>query len=258
MALELGAEGLDRLGAGSLIGRVGGVVGDEVDLEHAGVQRLGQLAGLGVGVVDAGEHHVLHEHHPPLALVVSAAGGQHVAQRVAVVDRHQLRAQRLVGGVQRQGQADRHRLGRQPLDPGDPADRRHRGVAVADAHRRQPLARRQHGVEVHHRLAHPHEHGVVDLAAATEVQRLVEDLRRRQVAPEAHRPGGAEGARERAARLRGQAQGPPPVAIAHEHGLHRAPIGGLKQRLDGAVGGAGLLHEREARVRDGLVQRGAQ
>ena len=61
-------------------------------------------------------------------------------------------------------------------------------------------------------------------AGAAEVQRLVEDLRGGQVAAEAHLTGGAERAGQRAARLRGQAQRPAAVAIAHQHRLHRAAV----------------------------------
>ena len=55
---------------------------------------------------------------------------------------------------------------------------------------------------------------------AAEVQHLVEDLRRAEVAAEPHRAGGAERAGERAARLGGDADGAAAVAVAHEHGLH--------------------------------------
>ena len=55
----------------------------------------------------------------------------------------------------------------------------------------------QHVVEVHQRLAHAHEHRVVHSLLAPEVQRLVEDLRRAEIAAEAHLTGGAEGAGER-------------------------------------------------------------
>ena len=104
----------------------------------------------------------------------------------------------------------------------------------------------EHGVEVHQRLAHAHEHEVVDRLDAAEVQHLVEDLRRRQVAAELHRPGRAERARQRAARLRGDADRAAPVAVAHQHGLDRAPVGGAEQRLDRAVGGVRLVDERRA------------
>ena len=62
----------------------------------------------------------------------------------------------------------------------------------------------------------------------------------RQVAREAHAAGRAERARQRAARLRGDADRAPPVAVAHQHRLQRPPVGGREQRLDGAVARACL------------------
>ena len=86
------------------------------------------------------------------------------------------RAQRVVGGVQREREADRQsRLG-EAVDPRDPADGRDRRAAVRDADVGQPRAGGEHVVEVHHRLAHAHEDAVVDRLDAAEVQRLVEDL----------------------------------------------------------------------------------
>ena len=79
----------------------------------------------------------------------------------------------------------------------------------------------EHVVEVHHRLAHAHEDEVVDRLDAAEVQHLVEDLRRGQVAAELHRAGGAERAGQRAAGLRGDADRAAAVAVAHQHGLDR-------------------------------------
>ena len=70
---------------------------------------------------------------------------------------------------------------------------------------------------------------------AAEVQRLVEDLGRRQVAAELHRAGRAERAGQRAARLRGQAQRAAPVAVAHQHRLDRPAVVRVEQRLDRAV-----------------------
>ena len=145
---------------------------------------VGQRARLLGAVVDAVEHQVLDEDPRRRALVPGAARVEHVGERVAVVDRHQLGAQRRVGGVQRERQPHRRALARQPLDPRDPADRRDRRVRGGDAEVGQPLAGGEHGVEVHHRLAHAHEDGVVDRLDAAEVKRLVEDLRGGQVAPE--------------------------------------------------------------------------
>ena len=81
-------------------------------------------------------------------------------------------------------------------------------------------------VDVQERLAHAHVDRVVYGLAAPEVERLVDDLRRGQVSPEAHRAGCAERARERAARLRGEAQRPAAVAVAHEHRFDRMAVGG--------------------------------
>ena len=220
-----------------------------------GSSSLGERDGLLVAVVDAGEHHVLDEDEPALGGVEAHAGGEHVGERVAVVDGHELRAQRRVGGVQREREADRHVGLREAVDAGDPADRRDRGAAVRDADVGQPPAGGEHVVEVHHRLAHAHEDGVVDGLDAAEVQRLVEDLRRRQVAAELHRARRAERAGQRAARLRGQAQRAAAVAIAHQTGLDRAPVGGVEERLDGAVAGVRLVDDRQRRVRHRAASR---
>ena len=96
-------------------------------------------------------------------------------------------------------------------------------------------AAREHLVEVEHRLAHPHEDAVVDLGEPPEVQGLVEDLGGREVAPESHRAGRAERAGERAARLRGEAERAPAVAVAHQHGLDRMAVSRAEERLHRAV-----------------------
>jgi hypothetical protein len=190
--------------------------------------------------------------------VPAQAGVEHLAQRVAVVHRHQLGAERLVGGVDRQRQAHRRTVHGHPLDPGDPADGRHADVRVRDADVREALAGSEHRVEVHERLAHSHEHGVVDGLLAAEMERLVQDLGRRQVAPEPHPPGGTEGARERAARLARHAQRAPSVAISHQHGLHRSAIARLEERLFGAIRRERLAHRPQRRERHLLLQAIAQ
>ena len=67
-----------------------------------------------------------------------------------------------------------------------------------------------------------------------------------QVAPELHRAGRAERARQRAARLRGDADRAAAVAVAHQHGLDRAAVVGVEQRLDRAVARVRLVGERRA------------
>ena len=98
----------------------------------------------------------------------------------------------------------------------------------------------EHVVDVHRRLPHAHEDDVVDRFDAAEVERLVEDLVGGEVAAELHLAGRAEGAGQRAARLRGDADRAPAVAVAHQHRLDRAPVGGVEERLHGAVVGARL------------------
>ena len=84
-----------------------GLNGIRLTLKALGSSSVGELVGLLDAVVDAVEHHVLDEDAAVAAGVVRAAGGEHLVERVAVVDGHQLRAQRVVGGVQREGEADR-------------------------------------------------------------------------------------------------------------------------------------------------------
>ena len=124
------------------------------------------------------------------------------------------------------------------------------------------LAGGEDGVDVHRRLPHAHEDDVVDRLQAAEVERLVEDLVGAQVAAELHLAGGAEGAGQRAAGLRGEADRAAPVAVAHQHRLDRPPVAGVEERLDRAVVGLRLGLEAQGRERHGggeaLAQRRGQ
>ena len=91
---------------------------------------------------------------------------------------------------------------------------------------------------------------MVDRLEPAEVQHLVEDLGGAQVAAELHRARRAERARQRAARLRGDADRAASVAVAHQHCLDRMAVGGTEERLDGAVRGLGLVLDRERRERN--------
>ena len=121
------------------------------------------------------------------------------------------------------------------------------------------LAGGEDRVDVHRRLPHPHEDDVVDRFDAAEVERLVEDLVGAEVAAELHLAGGAEGAGQRAARLRGEADRAPPVAVAHQHRLDRPAVGGVEERLDRAVVGLrlGLDGQRRERHRRRRAARAA-
>ena len=125
-------------------------------------------------------------------------------------------------------------------------------MAVRDTEVGEALASGEDGVEVEHRLAHAHEHAVRERRAAVEaaeVERLVDDLRRCEVAREAHATGRAKRAVERAAGLRGDAQRAPPVAVAHQHRLDRMAVLGAEERLDRAVAARAILHNGERRER---------
>ena len=115
-----------------------------------------------------------------------------------------------------------------------------------------------HVVEVDERLAHPHEDAVVDRLEPPEMERLVEDLRRCQVAAELHRPGGAERAGERATRLRRDADRASSVAVAHQHRLDRVAVVRAEERLDGAVARLLLPGHGEGRERDAVGKRIAE
>jgi hypothetical protein len=99
---------------------------------------------------------------------------------------------------------------------------------------------------------------VVDLLESPKVQRLVEDLRRREVPAEAHLSRRAERAGERAAGLGRHADGPPSVAVTHQHGFHRMAVRGVEQDLKRPVAGELLAFDGERRERDLRGEAGAQ
>ncbi len=197
-------------------------------------------------VVHAGEHHVLDEHAPVPELHVAGALAEHLCERVAVVDGHEAAPQRRRGRVEREREADRLLdLVDEPAEPRQPADGGDRRAAVSDAEVRQAASGGEHRVEVQHRLAHPHEDEVVDRLDPAEVERLVEDLARRQVPAEPHLPGGAEVAGERTARLGRNAHRAAPAAIAHQDRLDRMAVVRPEEDLERAVLGECLRDGRE-------------
>ena len=76
----------------------------------------------------------------------------------------------VLGRVQAEGEPQRHVGLRQPADPWHPADGGDAGAPVGDADLRELLGRAEHGVEVHQRLAHAHEHEVIDGLGASKDQ----------------------------------------------------------------------------------------
>ena len=213
-----------------------GLYGIRFTLKTLGVQQCRQLLCSRGRVVDAGEHHVLDEDLPAAQREVAVALRENVRQGIAVVHRHQVRAQPRIGCVDREREPDREldfvdesSQTRQPAHGGD------RRTPVRDSDLRQAAGGCEHLIDVQEGFAHAHEDEMVHGLEPAEVQHLVEDLRRAQVAPEAHRPGRTERARERAARLRGDADRTTAVAVAHQDRLHGMPVRRAKEGLDGAV-----------------------
>ena len=123
-------------------------------------QPPGQRVGMVREIVDAADARVLERDPAPLRSAY-ARGVEHGGERVATVQRHELLAERVVGGVQRDGERHRQLELGEPFDAGHDADGRDGEVAGRDADVVvQPGARVEHGVEVGERFAHAHEHDV--------------------------------------------------------------------------------------------------
>ena len=206
------------------------------------LQEAGELAGPVGVVVHAADARVLEGDPASLAGGVIARGVDHLAERIAAVQRDELVAQFVVGRVHRHRERHRKGLLGQRTDAGNHADggdrdvpRREAGVAV------QAFDRVLHGIEVCEWLAHTHEHHVRGAPAAgvRGAHHLLDDLTGAQVAFEAGLASGAEGAAHRAAGLRRHAHRRA-VAVLHEHGLDLRAIRGSPQPLRGVAAVAAL------------------
>ena len=133
----------------------------------AGVELLAQQVGPPALVVDVADEGVLDGDPAARRLEVAVGGIDRLVDRPPGVDRHELVAQLVVGGVQRQGQGHRDALGRQLVDARYEADGRHRDAASREA---EPVGRRvgeppdgpDRRFVVGQRLSHAHEHDVAD------------------------------------------------------------------------------------------------
>jgi hypothetical protein len=267
---ELPAGGLDVAAVGAPVGRADAEipqhVGERGDalLRRCGVRRRGRVvrdqvhverrpaaeqppqpARIAVGVVHAVEQEVLDEDAPPGPLAVVPAGGHEALDRIPARDGHQLLALLVGRRVQREGEPERERLLREPLDPRHPAGRRDRDVAstkveaVGIVHRPAGL---EHVVVVQEGLAHPHHHHVPDRRIPLaqdprQGQELLHDLPGAQAAAEAHLARRAESAGERTAGLGREAHGAA-AAVAHGDRLDREPVPREEAELDRAVRGS--------------------
>ena len=259
-------EALDLLPVRAFVRRAGpGIERDQVDLGGDAGEQTHERLGVLEAVVDALQHHVLEGDAARVGEAgIGAAGSHQLGNRILAVDRHQLVAQFVAHGVQRDGEHGAGLLA--PAgDLGDDAAGRERdaplrhGEAVAVGGNRHRIA---HVSEIVERLAHAHQHDVGDLAVAigneaavlgpgralpvadavARQQDLADDLLGRQVAHEPLRAGVAERAGERAADLARDAQRAA-VGLGDVDGLDLggallvAADGQAQQPLAGAVDG---------------------
>src|SRR6185312_1233832 len=225
---ELVAEALDGRGARAPVARTRKwIERNEIDLGGMAVQQTRKRARLRRRIVNPVEHDVLEGHAAAVLLVqVVPAGRQQFGDRMLLVDRHQLVAQRVVRGVQRHRQSHVGLFGQSvDLWHETRSGERHAPARQVEAEIvQQDPQRRHHVAEVRQRLAHAHEDYVGDVpfgpgcgvgcgasaCRALQLARgepyLAHDLGGAQIAIEALLRGGAEGAVERAADLRGDAQ----------------------------------------------------
>ena len=198
-------------------------------------------------VVHAPQEHVFERQPPARRLPVAVGRRDHVGQADRLVDRHEPRAELVVGRMQTHGQMVAGVGGGEPVDARGQADGRDRDPPLRDAEPLRILGlgkRGQEAVEIGQRLAHPHHHDVAEPLLGREQRRqpqqLLDDLARGQVPHHAVDAAGAEHAAHRTAHLRTDAHGPP-VAVAEQHALDPLAVGELQEQLLGAVVGP-LVH----------------
>ena len=204
-------------------------------------------------VVDAAEQDVLEGHQPAARDGIGERRGDHLVDRVLLLDRHQRAPQRGVRRVQADREVRPHGLARELLERRQDADGRERELARRDAEAvlvHQHPQRRERRVDVEQRLAHPHHHDVpgegivgcrLGCVAATGCSSITQATWPRisptlQVAPVAADAGQAEGALERTADLRRDADRPP-LVLGDVDGLDRRPVLEPEQVLARAVEG---------------------
>ena len=202
-------EGLDARGWARAPRGVGdGIHRDQVDVGVVVAQQVGQRLRVGGRVVDPVDERDLVGDPAPGRARMLAGGVDHLGHRPAPIERDEDVAERIPGGVQRDGERELRPEGRQPPDARHDAAGRDGDVA-----RTQPeplgIGQRRHGVqdavEVEQRLAHAHEDDVREAAAVVgerpcRLPDLVEDLGRLQVPPEPELAGRAERAARRRSR----------------------------------------------------------
>ena len=154
--------------------------------------------GVAVAIVDPVDHRPLEADPTTVGGEVLGARLEHGVDRIAAVQRHERVAQRVVGGVQADGERHRQRVGGELADARHDTDGRDRDVAGRQAEAGvDPFDGGPHRSLVGERFAHAHEHDVAQspsgpLGPRRRQHDLLDDLAGRQVAVEPGLTGGAE------------------------------------------------------------------
>ena len=262
-----GLEGVLLLLAGALpVQPFDRVVGDQVYLRHQRFRGFCQQSRLIQRVVHAGDQNEF-KGQPLVALGVPVGQRfEQLLQRVLAVHRHDLLAHLVAGAVKRDRQPHLEREVGELLDVRGHAAGADRHVPGPDAHAPggvQALDRAQEVGEVRQRLAHAHEHKVVDpvLHDFLHLHDLLHDFTGGEVAGEAREAAGAELAVVGAAHLAGDTQRQPVGGFAiqrrvrgNEHRLHIAAVVQLEEELPRGVVRAGHAGKGHGAQRKMLCQ----
>ena len=239
---------------------VKGVERDQVDLGRQAAHQLDELARVLGAVVHALHHGVLErDGFALLALGIARAGRHQFGDRIFLVERHELRAQFVVGRMQRHreryvggfGQLVDHRHQARGRERDALVGEAQAEIVAHDAHRGDDV------IEVEQRLAHAHHHHVGELAlmvrhVAQVLRRhphLADDLGGGKIAIETLRRGAAELAVQTAADLARHAQRAAAL-VGDEHGFDGVAAVHAEQPLVRAVGRR-LLEQDLRRHHDG-------
>lgn len=182
-------------------------------------------------VINARDERVLKGDAAIGFLGVIAAGFHQFGNGKGAIDGHNARAQRVFSGVQADSQVDLQVLLGKALDlrnqangtDGEAARTHVETVGVI-----QGTNGRKSGIIVMERLAHAHDHDIGEVILifaqmALEMQHLGNDLTGREVAFEAHLPGGTESTAHGTAGLGGDAERIARI-VAHQHGFDALAI----------------------------------
>ena len=169
-----------------------GVVRNYVQQSRAAFQEFGQLQGMLGAIVQFGEKHVLERQPATTHVEVMVRRVEDLLDADAFIDRHNLRSQFVVGGMQRNGQVITRIEFRELVDRRRKSNGTDGDSAGADAKAifcRSEVEGWDQPVDVGQRFAHSHHHNVAEAfpfgQQHLQPQHLFDDLSGRQIALDA-------------------------------------------------------------------------